>query len=912
MTSSDAAPTPPPFVRVVVLNWNAPGLTRRCVDSLVATEYPADRIEIVIVDNGSIDGSVPLLRRWFPDLRIIENGANLGFAEGCNRAMRDLDAVDAVALVNNDAVVDPGWLAPLVAHLSDATVGAVAPKLLFATDFVTVEVEVGRRGDGGDGQRAVVTAIEDRGVDILGRSLPGDGVTLTADKHVPLRQAFEIAQRAEIHVPVDATSSEVRVEVATDRPVRVVSGPIGVEAGDAGGGRVDAVVPLAGPRHRRINNLGTALTAWCEGVELRAGEPDRELESEEVPGWCGGGVLLRADMLRDVGWFDPDFFAYYEDTDLSWRGRRRGWRTVTAPESVIHHVHGATGGSTWPGFFFLNYRNWLLTVARNGTVREMTAAARNAWHLSWPYARHNVIGPLRRANRPDWAITGAWLRVDTGLAGAMGGVLRHRNSSGPLAVAPTDDVRPRLLPEPRPRPPAPRPGGPVVCYVDVTETLRSGWRAGIQRVVAELVVRLLAADDDLDLVPIVWDPVATAYRRLDAAETASLLAPPPMRNHPPAPPRPNALRRLVGPLTRVPPVSTAKSAIRARRAQRRRSPEHRQLTLTRFEPGAVFFDVDATWNLVDAERSTLLRRLADGGVRSVHLVHDVLPCTNPDWFDPNLVEVFRRHLDAHLDHSEIFLANSRHTAGELADYARRSGRPAPDVRVVQFGGDGGRPSPGDSDRPTDAAAVELLAAVGDAPLLLCVGTVEPRKNHSMLLDAFDRVLADHPDVHLVIAGRQGWRVDDLAARIRSHPAAGRRLHWPASVDDATLRGLYERAFLTVVPSLTEGFGLPVIEALQHGSPVIASAGGALPEAGGIHAEYVDAADPADLASVIARHLDDPAYHAARRALVAAYEPHSWDSTAAEVAALLIGVGRKSPPPAGGTGGRATSRDQAGS
>jgi len=426
----------------------------------------------------------------------------------------------------------------------------------------------------------------------------------------------------------------------------------------------------------------------------------------------------------------------------------------------------------------------------------------------------------------------------------------------------------------------------VVCYVDVTETLQSGWRAGIQRVVTELVVRLATTDDDLEIVPITWDPLDAAYRRLDRAETERLFSPPPMRNHPPATAATSTLRRIVGPLTRLPGIVDVKQRLRHRAAERRRPPEHRDLVLRRFEPGTVLFDVDATWNVVDADRVHLLDELTAHGVRSVHLVHDVLPCTHPDWFDPNLVRVFNRHVDAHLDHTDLFLANSRHTADELAAHAERSGRAAPDVRVVQFGGDSGvTGGPGEPD-------AALLAQLDGRRYLLCVGTIEPRKNHAVVLDAYDRLAMQYPDLDLVVVGRQGWRIDDVAERLRTHPLAGTRLHWPSAVDDATLRALYAGALLTLTPSFTEGFGLPVIEALRAGSPVVASDGGALREAGGEVAEYVEATAVDGWVAAIRRHLDDPAHHGAVRARVAAYEPPSWDATADEVAALLVEVGRR--------------------
>ena len=90
---SDAA-TPRPFVRVVVVNYDGGAVTRRCVDALLATEYPADRLQVVVVDNASVDGLNWVLREQYPNVTLIESNVNEGFARGCNLAMRDLDGVD--------------------------------------------------------------------------------------------------------------------------------------------------------------------------------------------------------------------------------------------------------------------------------------------------------------------------------------------------------------------------------------------------------------------------------------------------------------------------------------------------------------------------------------------------------------------------------------------------------------------------------------------------------------------------------------------------------------------------------------------------------------------------------------------------------------------------------------------------
>ena len=101
-------------VRVVVVNYNGGDLTVDCLRSLVATRWRADRLEVVLVDNASTDDVVARVRAELPVVTVIESGRNLGFAGGCNLGMRDRAGVDYVALVNNDATVDPEWLAPLV------------------------------------------------------------------------------------------------------------------------------------------------------------------------------------------------------------------------------------------------------------------------------------------------------------------------------------------------------------------------------------------------------------------------------------------------------------------------------------------------------------------------------------------------------------------------------------------------------------------------------------------------------------------------------------------------------------------------------------------------------------------------------------------------------------------------------
>ena len=890
-----------PFVRVVVLNWNSGWFVARCVRSLLLTEYPPDRFEVVLVDNASIDGSRERLAHDFPELRLIANEANLGFGEGCNRAMRDLEGVDHVALVNSDAVVEPGWLMPLVQTMATAAdVGAVCPKILLETPYRELRV------DPGDSAELVLERVSVDGFDVTRRVLT-EGVTMSSHPTLPLEMIRRIRTEAVLRVPVTGrhgdtchvelhftgASSGVRaLDVADGASSEVSSAPTAPDAVL----RLD--VPATGRRH--VNSLGTDLTPGREGFEVGFGEldddaVDRPAGAHEVIGWSGGGVLLRVEMLRRVGLFDPRYFAYYEDTDLAWRSRRQGWRTRCQPASVLHHLHGGSVGATARPFFFLNYRNWLLTALRNGTRADVLAAGRLAGHLSWPYLRRNVIGRLRRGWRPHGQISAAWGRVFLGVAADGPAVLRTRRSSArpdapePIGAVTATDVVSRWMPASSSRAPAPRLGGPTIVYLDVTETLRSGWRAGIQRVTCELARHLPTEAPDLELVPIVFEARHGRFRRISGTEYAELLAPT-HRQRPPSAPAPmSTARRLVGRAGALLGLTPLAERIRARRAERAEPPVNRALLLDRLEPGSILLDADAAWNVRAAARAEILPALAAQGVRIVQILYDVLPVERPEWFEPTNAGLVVDHLRAHAAHASLVIAISEHTATGYREWLGATGQRVPRVDVVTLG----------TERPVtlDPDPASLPEGLAGAPFLLAVGTVEPRKNHATLLDGFADVVRDHPELHLVVVGRPGWRAADTIDRLRELARRDPRVHWLDDASDPELEALYRAAFLVVAPSYSEGFGLPVIEALARGATVLSSDGGALPEAGGDSVEYFDPTDAGALATLVRQHLDDPTHHAERRRIAAATAPRRWAEVAAEIGPLLGSIGR----PAQGNG-----------
>ena len=138
---------------------------------------------------------------------------------------------------------------------------------------------------------------------------------------------------------------------------------------------------------------------------------------------------------------------------------------------------------------------------------------------------------------------------------------------------------------------------------------------------------------------------------------------------------------------------------------------------------------------------------------------------------------------------------------------------------------------------------------------LVVGTVEPRKGHAQCLAAFEELWAAGKDIDLVVVGKQGWMVDDLAERMRNHAEAGKRLHWFSKASDADLNALYEKCTALLAMSQDEGFGLPLIEAAKHGLPIIARDILVFREIAGEHAAYFSGSRGSDFASALSAWID---------------------------------------------------------
>lgn len=182
-------------------------------------------------------------------------------------------------------------------------------------------------------------------------------------------------------------------------------------------------------------------------------------------------------------------------------------------------------------------------------------------------------------------------------------------------------------------------------------------------------------------------------------------------------------------------------------------------------------------------------------------------------------------------------------------------------------------------------AASLPAGVPEHGFVLAVGTLEPRKNLPRLVAAYRRLPVKTQERHpLIVAGRLGWQANETVAALNS--LGGRGLQ-TGFVPDEQLALLYERCALFAYPSLGEGFGLPVLEAMAAGAPVLTSDRSSLPEIGGDAAAYCDPTDETAIANALKTLLSDPSrLELMRAAGPARAAQFSWDRTAALVVAAL--------------------------
>jgi glycosyltransferase involved in cell wall biosynthesis len=342
--------------------------------------------------------------------------------------------------------------------------------------------------------------------------------------------------------------------------------------------------------------------------------------------------------------------------------------------------------------------------------------------------------------------------------------------------------------------------------IDVTDIARRDWGGGIQRVTKNLIRELLTMADQslhVELVRLQQGQVFYAYRFSES-------------------------------LFNLPENSLGR--------------ENPLL----IQPGDTLFMMDATWVDYDQFLPTFDGVRKKGG-KIVTMVYDLIPVRLPKTCAQVVLDAFELWLNNAIRESDQLICISKAVADDLIAYISDKQIKMLnilDVSYFHLGADIIIPYL----NPVIQDSIQHIVGDKSSPLFLMVGTLEPRKGHSFALDAFEQLWQSGYNYRLCFAGKIGWNIAELEARIRNHPELNKRLFLIEKPTDAEINVLYSSATALIASSIAEGFGLPIVEAALHKVPVLASDIPVFREVGGDGALYFSLEFPTHLADTIISFL----------------------------------------------------------
>ena len=264
--------------------------------------------------------------------------------------------------------------------------------------------------------------------------------------------------------------------------------------------------------------------------------------------------------------------------------------------------------------------------------------------------------------------------------------------------------------------------------------------------------------------------------------------------------------------------------------------------------GDVFIGLDLQPHLVPAQQAIL-----DGwyqrGVEIRFVVYDLLPLLMPQAFVEGAMPLYQSWLKC-ISRYNGAVCISKAVVQDLRYWIKtQSDRPLANWEIDWFhlGADVDQSSPS-KGLPSQSDAV--LKGMRQHPSFLMVGTLEPRKGHAQVLEAFEQLWQQGEKINLVIVGKSGWKVNALIEQLKIHPEMGRRLVWLEAISDEYLEKVYHASTCLIASSQAEGFGLPLIEASRYGLPILARDIPVFREVAGDHADYFQGFSAQELACAV--------------------------------------------------------------
>lgn len=256
--------------------------------------------------------------------------------------------------------------------------------------------------------------------------------------------------------------------------------------------------------------------------------------------------------------------------------------------------------------------------------------------------------------------------------------------------------------------------------------------------------------------------------------------------------------------------------------------------------------LDSSWH---SDIFPLAEQLKRDGVGIISVVYDLIPLSHPQFCDAGLVKVFNHWFDWIARTADGYIAISATIRDQLRqEMVRRIGESQVQERWFDYFHLGSELDQINAAHAVDPKLLRLFKR--PEPVFLMVSTIEPRKNHAYLLDAFERAWAAGSQARLCIVGKIGWKCEALIERIERHAQFNSRLFMFNNLSDQSLEHAYRHSTALVFPSYVEGFGLPLVEAMQRGLPAMGSDIEVFREIGGEFMAYFDLDDPQSLANLV--------------------------------------------------------------
>lgn len=275
------------------------------------------------------------------------------------------------------------------------------------------------------------------------------------------------------------------------------------------------------------------------------------------------------------------------------------------------------------------------------------------------------------------------------------------------------------------------------------------------------------------------------------------------------------------------------------------------------DAGDVFLGLDLAAHLIPHKLGQLTRWKLSGA--TLHfVVYDMLPLTHSAQFKPARTRHFRAWANTIIRLADSLLCISNSVQADLENWllhnAGLTSLQLP-MHIITLGGD--FDAVHRSERPKLSADVlHILTKLLDQRWVLLVGTIEPRKCHGKVLDAFEILWKCNSAVSLVLVGRSGWHTELLQQRIKQHPELNKRLYWINDANDSDLEEFYRNASGVVLASLAEGYGLPLNEAIYYGKPLLVRDIPVFREVAGQAASYFVDDDPLIFSATLQAWISD--------------------------------------------------------